>query len=105
MSFSDEYVAGDVNTIDGYDESTTPVSAPVAEATLRYIATQLADDASAVTVDLSEKSGKVVLALGLAADDIGRMIGRRGRTAQALRAVVAAAGSRDGVTTTVDILD
>jgi predicted RNA-binding protein YlqC (UPF0109 family) len=36
---------------------------------------------------------------------MGRIIGRRGRTAQAIRALVAAAGVRDGVTTSVDIVD
>jgi hypothetical protein len=106
VSFADDYVAGDVNTIeDDAAYSDGPVDAPTAVAALTYIATSLADDPSAVSVSVSEKGDKVVLSLALAADDIGRMIGRRGRTAQALRAVVAAAGARDGVTTTVDILD
>ena len=39
------------------------------------------------------------------ANDMGRIIGRRGRTAQAIRALVGAAGARDGVTTSVDIVD
>ncbi len=38
-------------------------------------------------------------------DDMGRIIGRRGRTAQSIRALVGAAGARDGVTTSVDIVD
>lgn len=106
MSNHDDYVDGDVNTIDdAYEPSNEVVDAPIAEATLQYIATQLADKPDAVAVSVSEKGGKVVLSLSLDADDIGRMIGRRGRTAQALRAVVAAAGARDGVTTSVDILD
>lgn len=106
MSNHDDYVDGDVNTIDDtYEPSNEVVDAPIAEATLQYIATQLADKPDAVAVSGSEKGGKVVLSLSLDADDIGRMIGRRGRTAQALRAVVAAAGARDGVTTSVDILD
>ena len=41
----------------------------------------------------------------VAPDDMGRVIGRRGRVAQAIRTVVAAAGARDGVQTSVDIVD
>ena len=108
MSAQDDYVAGDVNVIDdaGYDEEfSAVVEAPTAVAALEYIAKALADEPGAVNVAVSEKSGKVVLALSLAGDDIGRVIGRRGRTAQAIRALIAAAGTRDGVTTSVDLLD
>jgi len=102
---ADDYVDGDVNTIDADYNDDVTVEAPTAVAALEYIATALADDPSAVSVAVSEKSGKVVLSLSLDADDIGRVIGRRGRTAQAIRSLVAAAGARDGVTTSVDILD
>ena len=46
-----------------------------------------------------------VLSLSVGPGDMGRVIGRRGRTAQAIRALVGAAGARDGVTTSVDIVD
>ena len=116
MSDVNDYVAGDVNTIDdGYDdedvnedvnEDSDPVeSAATATAVLQFIATSLAEDASAVSVDVSERQGKVVLSLSVGANDMGRIIGRRGRTAQAIRALVGAAGARDGVTTSVDIVD
>ncbi|MGC8510058.1 MAG: KH domain-containing protein, partial [Acidimicrobiales bacterium] len=72
---------------------------------LDYIARSMADEPDAVEVDVSERAGKVVLSLSVAPDDMGRVIGRRGRTAQAIRALVAAAGARDGVTTSVDIVD
>ena len=114
----DDYVAGDVNTIDdGYDhddanqaddanESADSLdSAATATAVLEFIATSLAEDPSAVSVDVSERSGKVILSLSVGANDMGRIIGRRGRTAQAIRALVGAAGARDGVTTSVDIVD
>ncbi len=112
----DEYVDGDVNTIDdtdvdvdaefdddGYDDA--PASAVTAKAGLEYIASALADDPSAVSVEVSERQGKVVLSLQVSPDDMGRVIGRRGRTAQAIRSLVAAAGARDGVNATVDIVD
>ena len=108
----DEYVAGDVNTIDdqGDDHYDEPSSGNIdragsATAALEFIAKSLADSPEAVSVEVSERQGKVVLALTVAADDMGRIIGRRGRTAQAIRALVGAAGARDGVTTSVDIVD
>jgi uncharacterized protein len=106
----DEYVAGDINTIDEDEDedeerySDTERSATVS-AVLAYIARSLADDPSAVEVDVTERQGKVVLSLSVGPEDMGRIIGRRGRTAQAIRALVGAAGARDGVTTSVDIVD
>jgi predicted RNA-binding protein YlqC (UPF0109 family) len=103
----DEYVAGDINTIDndsGEDFSNAE-SAVTASAVLEYIAKSLAEDPNAVSVEVSERQGKVVLSLSVGPGDMGRVIGRRGRTAQAIRALVGAAGARDGVTTSVDIVD
>ena len=116
MSDVNDYVAGDVNTIDdGYDDgdinddvnegSDAVANAATATAVLEFIATSLAEDASAVSVEVSERQGKVVLSLSVGANDMGRIIGRRGRTAQSIRALVGAAGARDGVTTSVDIVD
>jgi predicted RNA-binding protein YlqC (UPF0109 family) len=115
VSDVNDYVAGDVNTIeDGYDDDVNETGneasdsldkAATATAVLQFIATSLAEDASAVSVDVSERQGKVVLSLSVGANDMGRIIGRRGRTAQAIRALVGAAGARDGVTTSVDIVD
>ena len=103
----DDYVEGDINTIDDGDDaySDAPAQAVTAKAALEFIATSLADDPSAVSVEVSERQGKVVLSLQVGPDDMGRVIGRRGRTAQAIRSLVAAAGARDGVNATVDIVD
>ncbi len=106
----DEYVAGDINTIDDDvdfgDETTGNTDrAATAVAVLTYIAEAMADEPSAVRVDTKEQGNKVVLSLTVGPNDMGRVIGRRGRTAQALRTVVAAAGARDNVTTSVDIVD
>ncbi|HWD95807.1 MAG TPA: KH domain-containing protein [Acidimicrobiales bacterium] len=113
----DDYVPGDINTIDddgGFDDHNGNVddgnvddagSAATATAALEFIAKSLADDPSAVSVEVSERQGKIVLSLSVGPDDMGRIIGRRGRTAQAIRALVGAAGARDGVTTSVDIVD
>jgi predicted RNA-binding protein YlqC (UPF0109 family) len=112
----DDYVAGDINTIDDADDSSENYDnssesfdnvegAATASAVLEFIATSLADDPGAVSVEVSERQGKIVLSLSVGSDDMGRIIGRRGRTAQAIRTLVGAAGARDGVTTSVDIVD
>ena len=105
----DDYVEGDINTIDDDDfddaGSDSAAQAVTARAALEFIATSLADDPSAVSVEVNERQGKVVLSLQVSPEDMGRVIGRRGRTAQAIRSLVAAAGARDGVTATVDIVD
>ena len=106
----DEYVAGDVNTISDYDDEDENGGidtdrAVTATAVLEYIAKSLAEDPAAVSLEVSERQGKVIFSLSVGPDDMGRIIGRRGRTAQAIRALVGAAGARDGVTTSVDIVD
>ena len=108
----DDYVAGDINTIDDNDdfanesfESDGADRAAAATAALEFIAKSLAEDPEAVSIEVNERQGKVVLSLSVGANDMGRIIGRRGRTAQAIRALVGAAGARDGVTTSVDIVD
>jgi hypothetical protein len=110
----DDYVAGDINTIDdagGYDDNHDDGNdvgadkAAAATAVLEFIAKSLAEDPAAVEIEVSERQGKVILSLSVGPGDMGRIIGRRGRTAQAIRALVGAAGARDGVTTSVDIVD
>jgi len=112
---NDDYVAGDINTIDvdrddddhgDNDAHDANVERAVtAQRVLAYLATSMADEPEAVSVDVSDQGRKVVLSLNVAPGDMGRVIGRRGRTAQALRTLVAAAGARDGVVTSVDIVD
>lgn len=62
---------------------------------LAYLAKQLVDDPGAVRVDEVEEEGAVVLKLHVAPDDVGKVIGRQGRIARALRQVVRAAGAGD----------
>jgi predicted RNA-binding protein YlqC (UPF0109 family) len=52
-----------------------------------------------------ERDGSVVLELAVGPDDYGKVIGRGGRTAQALRTVVGAAAASDGQRVLVDIVD
>jgi uncharacterized protein len=61
---------------------------------VEYLARRLVDDPDAVRVEESEREGAVVLTLHVAQDDIGKVIGRQGRVARALRAVVRAGAAR-----------
>ena len=72
---------------------------------LEFVAKQLVDDPDAVRVEVEERRRGIELHLNVAPDDMGKVIGRRGRVAQAMRTVVRAAGARDGVEVNVAIED
>lgn len=72
---------------------------------LEYIARNLVDDPDAVRVSEEHGTGSVVLRLSVAPDDMGKVIGRRGRTARAIRSVVRAAGMKEGISTVVEIVE
>jgi uncharacterized protein len=73
---------------------------------LEYLAEGLVYEPDEVSVRESETdSGTVVLELSVAAEDYGRVIGRGGRTAHALRTVVKAAATGEGCHVLVDIVD
>jgi len=72
---------------------------------LTYLAKSIVEDPEAVVVETEERRNSVVLRLHVAPGDMGRVIGRRGRVAQAIRSVVRAAGAREGVDASVDIVD
>jgi len=61
---------------------------------LEWVARRLVDEPDAVRVETEEREGAVVFRLFVAADDVGKVIGRQGRMARALRSIVRAAGAR-----------
>lgn len=73
---------------------------------LESVARALVDDPSAVQVEqFEEDDGTVVLELAVGEDDYGKVIGRGGRTANALRTVVKAAAVHEERRVLVDIVD
>ena len=73
---------------------------------LEYVARNIVDDPDGVFIETSERrAGEVELRLHVSPSDMGKVIGRRGRVAQALRQVVAAAGTKEGVRASLDIVD
>ena len=72
---------------------------------LEYVAKALVDEPDAVEVTEIEGDGTVVLRLKVAPDDMGKVIGKRGRTVRAIRSVVRAAGSLQGLSPQVEIVE
>jgi predicted RNA-binding protein YlqC (UPF0109 family) len=73
---------------------------------LEYLAQGLVELPEEVSVEqFEEEDETIVLELCVAAEDYGRIIGRRGRTAHALRSVVKAAAASEGRHVLVDIVD
>lgn len=70
-----------------------------------WLAQQLVENKDAVKVDVLERDRSTVLELSVAEDDLGRVIGRGGRTAKALRTVVDLAARRQGRRAVLDIVD
>ena len=89
------------------DENTTSeeASAPIATAVLSHVVSSIVDDPEAVQVDAAPSKGRIKLQVKVGPGDLGRVIGRRGRTAQSIRTVVRAAATRDGVEVDVDFVD
>jgi predicted RNA-binding protein YlqC (UPF0109 family) len=97
-------VAGEGNQVGVGNERTafdggTPLSV------LTYLAKSLSNDPESVVIDTEERRNGLRLNLHVAPEDMGRVIGRRGRTAQAIRTMVNVAGAKDGVQASVDIVD
>jgi predicted RNA-binding protein YlqC (UPF0109 family) len=73
---------------------------------LEYLARALVDEPDSVSVEqFEEDDGTIVLELAVADDDYGKVIGRGGRTANALRMVVKAAAVKENRRVLVDIVD
>jgi predicted RNA-binding protein YlqC (UPF0109 family) len=79
--------------------------APKAMAVLEHVVRSLVDDPDAVTIEGVRGRRGVTLEVRVAPGDMGRLIGKRGRTAQSIRTVVRAAATRDGVSVDVDFVD
>lgn len=81
------------------------IPAPTATAVLEHVVRSIVDDPDAVRVEGMEGRNRVRLEVKVGEGDLGRVIGRRGRTAQSIRTVVRAAATRDGVEVDVDFVD
>lgn len=72
---------------------------------LEYLAKQLVDDPDAVQVEEVDDEDTLVLRLHVAEDDLGKVIGRQGRIARALRTIVRAGSAREQRRVQLEIVD
>jgi hypothetical protein len=72
---------------------------------LEYLARELVDDPDAVEVTETQDDRGTLLSLRVGPDDMGKVIGKGGRTARAIRSVVKVAGIRAGVRASVEIVE
>jgi predicted RNA-binding protein YlqC (UPF0109 family) len=72
---------------------------------VEYIAKSLVDDPAAVSVAVVEGDKSTVLELRVAADDIGKVIGKHGRIAKAMRTILSASSSASQKRVSLEILD
>jgi predicted RNA-binding protein YlqC (UPF0109 family) len=72
---------------------------------VEFLARALVADPDSVRVDELEENGEVVLEIRVAPDDLGRVIGRSGRVANAIRAVAKAAATHEERRVLVEIVE
>ena len=79
--------------------------APEAADLLRHVVASIVENPDAVTIDASEDDDTVRFDVSVGDGDMGRVIGKRGRTAHAIRALVRAAAAKDGTSVDVEFVD
>ena len=72
---------------------------------LEFVAKEIVEHPDAVAVTAIERERSVQLKLRVDPEDMGKVIGKGGRTARALRTVMKAAGTRAGISTMVEIVE
>jgi hypothetical protein len=89
------------------DELHDPNRIPAATATrvLEYLVREIVEDADAVRVEVDDRERRIVLNVHVGPGDIGRVIGKRGRIAKAIRRVTRAAAARDGVEVDIEFIE
>ena len=76
-----------------------------AVAVLENLARSLVDDPDGVRVEVVDGSGRPQINLYVTEGDMGRIIGKRGRMANAIRTVTRAAAARDGLDVDIEFID
>lgn len=72
---------------------------------VNFIATSLVDQPQAVEVNETAQEDAVVFELRVAKDDLGKVIGKQGRTARAIRALLSAAAARQNKRARLEIVE
>jgi hypothetical protein len=78
----------------------------IVERVVRYVTQQIVEDPDSIEVEVIDEGDDAVVAeVRTAKSDMGRVIGRRGRVARAIRTVAGAAGDEEGISVAVEFLD
>lgn len=102
--YADEAPGEDLDLDEAFD-------APAGDAAERlrvlvaYLATNLVDDPDAVEVEARQRGGSVFVSLRVPEEELGKVIGRGGRIARAMRTALMISGSRSNVRASLDIED
>ena len=79
--------------------------ASTASELVEFLVRSIVESPDEVEVDEFDEDGELVLEVKVADDDLGRVIGREGRVAKAIRTIARAAGARDDRRVSVDIIE
>ncbi len=71
---------------------------------VEYVAKSLVDDPDAVSVEVVREGGATILELHVSEDDMGKVIGRNGSVAKALRTLLKVMAARDGEAVSLEIV-
>ena len=80
------------------------MASPAAEL-VEYLVLSIVESPDDVEIEEYEEEGELVLEIKVADDDLGRVIGREGRVAKAIRTIARAAGAREDRRVSVDIVE
>ena len=79
--------------------------APEAQDLLRHVVSSIVENPDAVSIEVSQDDDTIRFDVSVGDGDMGRVIGKRGRTAHAIRALVRAAAAKDGTAVDVEFVD
>mgnify|MGYP001279754401 FL=1 len=78
----------------------------IVQKVVRYIVSEIVEDPKSIKVDLIKgDDNSVTVEVRTAAQDMGRVIGKRGRVARAIRTVAQAAADEEGLSSSVEFID
>jgi predicted RNA-binding protein YlqC (UPF0109 family) len=72
---------------------------------IEFIAKNLVDDPNSVSVDEAKEEGRVVLKLHVAKNDLGKVIGKQGRTAKSIRTLLTAVAAKHNMSAHMEIAE
>lgn len=95
----------DIDDADLDDADGNRVVGAIPRSVLDFVVRSIVDDPDSVEIEADERPGRVDLTVTVAPADMGKVIGRRGHVVQAIRTLIRAAGAKEGIEASVEIVD